>query len=149
MMTEGSDMVWVQVGVVSFGIGCALPNVPAVYARVSRYQDWISGITGTSQPGFVSLSSFGIDTDATYSCSSQPPPTAPPPGPGPTQGPGPGPEPSQGPDPDPDVVTTVRPPVMTTDDASVFGGSVTPSPLTHLTALCSLVLLLFVLGGRA
>uniref|UniRef100_H3CB18 Peptidase S1 domain-containing protein n=1 Tax=Tetraodon nigroviridis TaxID=99883 RepID=H3CB18_TETNG len=60
MMTEGSDMVWVQVGVVSFGIGCALPNVPAVYARVSRYQDWISGVTGTSQPGFVSLSSFGI-----------------------------------------------------------------------------------------
>lgn len=123
-MIEGSDMVWVQVGVVSFGIGCGLPNIPGVYARVSRYQDWISVITGSSRPGFVPLSSFGIDSDATYNCT--PPPT-----------------------PETDMMTTAWPPVMTTDDDSVFGGSANLTPFTHLAALCSLGLVLFVVGGRA
>jgi len=33
---------WVQVGIVSFGIGCGAPGYPGVYARVSRYAAWIS-----------------------------------------------------------------------------------------------------------
>lgn len=106
--------------------------VPGVYARVSRFQDWISGVTGSSQPGFVPFTSFGIDGDSTYTCTSQPPPTAPPPGPGPSPGP-----------------VTFWPPVMTTDDDSIFGGSENLTPFTHLTALCFLVLLLFVLGDKA
>lgn len=136
MVTPGNDNVWVQLGVVSFGIGCALPMVPGVYARVSQFQDWISGVTGSSQPGFVAFNSFGIDTDEFYTCPSQPPPTQLPPSPSPGPGPGPGP------------MTTFWPPVMTTDDDSIFGGSENVTPFANLTALCFLALLPFVLGDK-
>ncbi|WP_170127923.1 trypsin-like serine protease [Euzebya rosea] len=41
----------VQIGVVSFGIGCGAP-LPGVYAEVSTYAEWIQGIVGGGiQPG--------------------------------------------------------------------------------------------------
>ncbi|XP_038565959.1 serine protease 27-like [Micropterus salmoides] len=43
--------VWVQAGVLSFGRGCALPNFPQGFTRVSQYQSWINSQISTNQPG--------------------------------------------------------------------------------------------------
>ncbi|XP_068193663.1 zgc:100868 isoform X2 [Antennarius striatus] len=64
---------WIQEGVVSFGRGCALPEFPGVYARVSQYQDWINSHINTNQPGFLTFTSSGTDGDLSVNCDGLPP----------------------------------------------------------------------------
>lgn len=44
MIRSGSD--WNLVGIVSFGLGCGLPNFYGVYTDVEYYRGWIRGYTG-------------------------------------------------------------------------------------------------------
>ncbi|ROL42040.1 Enteropeptidase [Anabarilius grahami] len=57
--------LWIQSGISSFtSQKCDDPKYPSVFARVSRYQDWIKSYMGNNTPGFVefnasSNSNFG------------------------------------------------------------------------------------------
>ncbi len=73
-MVSRQSSVWVQSGIVSFGTGCARPELPGVYTRVSRYQEWISSFVCSDPPGFVQFTSAGADPDYSYICPGLPPP---------------------------------------------------------------------------
>ncbi|XP_041828488.1 chymotrypsin-like protease CTRL-1 [Melanotaenia boesemani] len=62
------DNRWILAGIPIFGVGCAKPNFPTVYTRVSQYETWINSFVSINKPGFINFSSPGNNSDLNFTC---------------------------------------------------------------------------------
>lgn len=65
--------IWIQAGITSFGVPCARPGFPEVYARVSEFEQWITDNVAGTNVSFVLFSSSGTDPDSNFTCRSTAP----------------------------------------------------------------------------
>jgi len=70
------DDHWEQVGIVSYGVGCARENYPGIYTRLSVYHDWILEAMDSPYPtSSISSTSSTYSTTSAYSTSTSKPVT--------------------------------------------------------------------------
>ncbi|XP_027894030.1 serine protease 27-like [Xiphophorus couchianus] len=132
------DSIWVQSGIASL----KFQKLLTIYTRVSQYQKWITDTVTGMDPGFVTYTSPGIDSNLNYTCP--PPPTT-------TQRPH---FTTQRPH-----FTTQRPHFTTqrphfttqhsTTDDSIFGSGETLIPVARVFPLSALVLFVHLFVGGA
>ncbi|XP_034563821.1 chymotrypsin-like protease CTRL-1 [Notolabrus celidotus] len=60
--------VWIQAGIVSYGVPCALAGFPEVYAKVSEFETWIMDRVAGANVSFVTFTSSGTDPDINFLC---------------------------------------------------------------------------------
>uniref|UniRef100_T1IUY0 Peptidase S1 domain-containing protein n=1 Tax=Strigamia maritima TaxID=126957 RepID=T1IUY0_STRMM len=58
LVVQRKDKRWVLVGITSSGFGCAQPNTPAFYTRVSHYRKWIKDTVTREEIRQVLLKTF-------------------------------------------------------------------------------------------
>ncbi|KAK9525003.1 hypothetical protein VZT92_017356 [Zoarces viviparus] len=68
-LVTNNGLMWIQSGVKSVGYRCNGPAFLGEFTRVSQYQDWITSIIDSSQTGFVTYNSSGVDSDLTFNCT--------------------------------------------------------------------------------
>lgn len=61
---------WIQAGITSFGVPCARPGFPEVYARVSEFEQWVTDNVAGANVSFVLFSSNGTDPDNNFTCNA-------------------------------------------------------------------------------